>query len=145
MSAYLALTDGSTTSSSETLAANSGWTRLEVTYTNNTSASQRVRARLMTTTAGTAYMDCVQVEKAPTASRYNLIENGDFRYAGGWSSSTGRVSLSKAAPELDATVYKMTGDPLQNICHHFPCHRHRIGAAAGIQQNILQDLFLFLP
>jgi RHS repeat-associated protein len=110
------LNDGSTTVTSETLAANSGWTRLEVSYTNTSSAAKSVTARLMTAAAGTTYMDCVQVEKAPTASRYNLIENGDFTYSGyAWSSNTGRTTVTAAnktpAPQLDTYVYKMTGNP----------------------------------
>ena len=114
--AYLALTDGSTTVVSETLAANSGWTRLEVSYTNTSSAAKSVTARLMTAAAGTTYMDCAQVEKAPTASRYNLIENGDFTYSGyAWNTSTGRTTVTAAnkapAPQLDVNVYKMTGNP----------------------------------
>ena len=57
-------------------------------------------------------MDCVQVEKAPTASRYNLVENGDFRYATAWSATSGRTTLSpSAAPQLSTNVYQMTGDP----------------------------------
>lgn len=114
--AYLALHDGSTTVVSETLAANSGWTRLEVSYTNTSSAAKSVTARLMTAAAGTTYMDCAQVEKAPTASRYNLIENGDFTHSGyAWNTSTGRTTVTAAnkapAPQLDVNVYKMTGNP----------------------------------
>ena len=114
--AYLALHDGSTTVVSETLAANSDWTRLEVSYTNTSSAAKNVTARLMTAAAGTTYMDCVQVEKAPTASRYNLIENGDFVYSGyAWNTSTGRTTVTATnkapAPQLDVNVYMMTGNP----------------------------------
>lgn len=114
--AYLALNDGSTTVTSETLAANSGWTRLEVSYTNTSSAAKSVTARLMTAEAGTTYMDCAQVEKAPTASRYNLVENGDFTHSGyAWSSSTGRTTVTSddkaPAPQLDTYVYSMTGNP----------------------------------
>ena len=114
--AYLALHDGSTTVVSETLAANSDWTRLEVSYTNTSSAAKSVTARLMTAAAGTTYMDCAQVEKAPTASRYNLIENGDFTYSGyAWNTSTGRTTVTAAnkapAPQLDTYVYSMTGNP----------------------------------
>lgn len=114
--AYLALHDGNTTVTSETLAANSGWTRLEVSYTNSSSAAKSVTARLMTEAAGTTYMDCAQVEKAPTASRYNLVENGDFTHSGyAWSSSSGRTAVSSGdkapAPQLDVNVYKMVGNP----------------------------------
>ena len=114
--AYLALHDGSTTVTSEALAANSGWTRLEVSYTNTSAGAKNVTARLMTEKAGTTYMDCAQVEKAPTASRYNLIENGDFTYSGyAWNTSTGRTTVAAAqkvpAPQLDTNIYTMTGNP----------------------------------
>ena len=109
--AYLELSDGSSTVTGEMLAANSGWTRLEVSYTNSTNSSKTVAARLMTAQAGTTYIDCVQVEKAPTASRYNLIENGDFRSDTAWSASTGRTTADAAAPQLSNNVYSITGSP----------------------------------
>ncbi len=107
---YLALYDGSSTVTSETLPANSGWTRLQVSYTNTSGNDKTVYPRLMTAAAGTAYMDCVQVELAPTASRVNLVENGDFRFTTGWSSTAGRTTSSTiAAPQLSSNVYKLTG------------------------------------
>ena len=108
-SAYLAWWDGSGTVEGEILKANSDWTRLEVTYTATT--SKILTPHLLTDDAGTVYIDCVQVEKAPTASRYNLVDDGDFRYADSWSSSAGLTTLSAAAPELEGTVYQMTGNP----------------------------------
>ena len=108
-SAYLAWWDGSGTVEGEILKANSDWTRLEVTYTATT--SKILTPHLLTDDAGTVYIDCVQVEKAPTASRYNLVDDGDFRYADSWSSSAGLTTLSAAAPELEGTVYQMNGDP----------------------------------
>ena len=100
----------------ESIPANQNWTRVEYSYTNNTTAAQSVHAFFLTTGAGTTYVDCVQVEKAPTASRYNLIENGDFAYSDyAWNTSTGRTTVTadnKApAPQLDVNVYKMTGNP----------------------------------
>ena len=95
--------------SSEQLAANKGWTRLQVSYTNSSSSAQTVTAQLMNAAAGTTYMDCVQVEMAPTASRYNLIVNGDFRFANAWSSSGGRSAETAAAPQLSTNVYKLNG------------------------------------
>ena len=111
MTAYLALTDGSTTKVSETLSANSDWTRLEVSYTNTGSSSKNVTARVLTTSAGTAYIDCVQVEKAPTASRYNLVDNGDFSSTTAWSSTGIPTEITPAAPQLSANVYQCTGNP----------------------------------
>ena len=86
---------------------NQDWTRLQVSYTAE--AQTTLTARILTEEAGTVYLDCAQVEKAPAASRYNLIENGDFRGNNGWSSSAGRTTLTAAAPELSADVYTMTG------------------------------------
>ncbi len=122
-SAYLDLNDGSATVTSETLGSNKDWTRLEVSYTNNAASDKTVSARLMTTAATTAYIDCAQVEQAVTASRYNLIENGDFRYTGspayGWT-GTGLTSIrdiwietdSTAAGQLDNSAFQLKGDPL---------------------------------
>ena len=112
-SAYLALHDGTAAVTSEILAKDSGWTRLEVSYTADT--AKTLTARLMTTDAGTVYMDCVQVEKAETASRYNLIQNGDFRDTAYWSSVSGITTVAAAeieavpALELDESVYQLTG------------------------------------
>ena len=49
--------------------------RIEMTFTTQSDVTQlKVFARLQS--KGTAYVDCIQLEKQPTASRYNLIENG---------------------------------------------------------------------
>ena len=114
---YLAIGGGSAGyHRGERIPANQDWTRVEYSYTNNTTAAQNVHAFFLTTGAGTTYVDCVQVEKAPTASRYNLIENGDFAYAdNAWNTNAGRTTITadnKApAPQLDANVYEMTGNP----------------------------------
>jgi len=100
------------TKTSETLPANSDWTRLEVSYTNATAASQSLRPRVHTDNGGGAtYIDCVQLENAPTASRYNLIQNGDFRNGtAGWTGDGYTlVQGSAAAPQLEATAAKVTG------------------------------------
>ena len=112
--AYLSLNDGTTSVKSEPLAKNSGWTRLEVSYTNQSSETKSVTARLVTDEACTINLDCVQVEKAPTASRYNILQNGDFSYSDyAWSSNTGRTTAEAKAPanQLDANVYTLTGNP----------------------------------
>ena len=110
--ARLEFYNGTTVYASEVLPANSGWTRLQVTYTNTTTASQTVSARLTTYGVGTTYMDCAQWEIAPTASRYNLAQNGDFRHSDyGWSDLTGRTTKSPSpGPELSTNCYKIKGD-----------------------------------
>ena len=124
--AYLEIIDNANvTVSSRTLAANSDWTRMEVTYTNNTYTNRAMRVRLMTETAGTVYMDCVQLEKAPTASRYNLIDNGDFEALINWTASAGagtniqRVTKPASTDnrtrlelgQLGDYAYQFTGNP----------------------------------
>ena len=109
--AYLVIWNGSTSTYSESLPANSDWTRLEVSYT--ASGTQNLTPRLLIGGAGTAYLDCVQMEKAPTASRYNLVENGDFRTTSDWSSSSGRTTLTSGAPQLSNNVYQMIGSPTE--------------------------------
>ena len=111
--AKLTIHSGAVLSTSNVLGSNSGWTRLETSYTNTSSAAILLTARLITTGTGTTYMDCVQVEQAATASRYNLVQNGDFRTSSDWSTSAGRTTLTSGAPQLSNTVYQMTGNPHQ--------------------------------
>ena len=114
--AYLAITGGRETVRSEELAANSDWTRLQISYTNNSSAEESVRCRLAVIGHGVTYMDCVQFEKAAAASRFNLVANGDFRYTGCWN-STNRITLDgdnevpAPARELNNVAHKVTGSP----------------------------------
>ena len=98
---------------SDTQDTGSGWVRLEVSYTNPSKDAITIYPLIILGDAGYAYVDCVQVELSAGASRYNLIENGDFRVSGYWSSSCGiRTTLSDlAAPQLSDNVYKMTGSP----------------------------------
>ena len=120
MTAYLALAEGATVlAKSDPIKANTNWTRLEVSYTNDTSASKTIRAQLMSNTAGTVYMDCTQVEATETASRYNLIEDGDFCYSSSyWSMSqycdsneTVVTTTDKATPLLSGDAFQIVGDP----------------------------------
>lgn len=121
--------------SSEVLPAGSGWTRLEVHYTNSSETSDTLTVRLITEGTGSTYMDCVQLEDTPTASRYNLIQNGDFRsnntfwtvnetLADGETSKIGLHDLTDggenidpdiAAPQLDGNVFRFTGDPTKEL------------------------------
>ncbi len=97
------------TAQSQVLKANSDWTRLEVTYTANAAGS--ITPALVT--EGTAYMDCVQLEKTAAASRYNLLEYGDF--SSGVTGWTGEgfvaATADSAAPQLDSAVLSVTGEP----------------------------------
>ena len=99
--------------------ANSGWERVEMSYTNPTNSAQRIYLLILTYEVGVFYVDCVQFETMPTASRYNLIQNGDFRVSGSpaqnWTGSgTGSSDIrtttgTTAAPQLDTNVMKLEG------------------------------------
>ena len=108
---HLDLYGTSVVASSETLTSNSGWTRLEVSYTATSNTT--LKARILIEGSGTIFADCVQVEAAPSASRYNLVQNGDFRFNTSWSSTGGYTTPSIVSPaaELDARAYKLIGSP----------------------------------
>lgn len=102
------------------------WERHEVTYTNTSSENVTGCAQLYGRAGAQVYMDCVQVEKAPTPSRYNLVENGDFRHSSGWTISANCTSAdtyttvsgeTHPAKELQNTYFKVTGNPakIKNI------------------------------
>ena len=104
---------------SETLSSGSDWTRLQVSYTNTTGAAVTVVPVIRNLGNGDVHVDCVQMEYAPTASRYNLIQNGDFRNGlNGWT-ATGTtvddelvtIAGEAAAEQLDDTFYAFLGNP----------------------------------
>ena len=104
---------------SATLPANQDWTRLEVSFTNPVSYAMDMMAFVQVQGgSGNVYVDCVQLEQAPTASRYNLIQNGDFTNGTtGWektylNTSDGVVTApSAAASMLNTAAMKITGSP----------------------------------
>lgn len=104
---------------SETLSSSSDWTRLQVSYTNTTGAAVTVVPVIRNLGNGDVHVDCVQMEYAPTASRYNLIQNGDFRNGlNGWTATgttadDGLVTVAgeAAAEQLDDTFYAFLGNP----------------------------------
>ena len=110
-SAYLQMWDGSGSAKSTVLSGAHDWTRLEVTYT---AATENLKLGLMTEKAGTVYMDCVQLETMPTASRYNLVQNGDFSDSANWTASE-NTTLSIVAdnpssvPQLNEDTWKVVG------------------------------------
>ena len=117
---YMMLVNRGDMSAQQTTATSGStdWHRAEVSYTNTTNSNITVCAQLFGVAGTQVYMDCAQVEKAETASRYNLVENGDFRYGiTSWTKSAGctstetSISATSAAYELDNTVYKFEGDP----------------------------------
>jgi len=96
------------------------WQRLQVSYTNNTDATQSIYAQLTTETAVTFYADCLQREFAATASRFNMLGNGDFHLSDYlWAkvnceSTEGAATQPSGAPQLNDTVYQITGNPEKN-------------------------------
>lgn len=97
-----------------TPASNSEWARIQINYTNTTSSDQQVYAAIRA--RGTSYLDCVQVEQMPTASRYNLVNNSDFASSDGWTltnlvSGTDVITTApETSPALDSNAYKITGE-----------------------------------
>lgn len=108
---------------SEAVVSDEEWTRVEVTYTHPASAQTAVMYPcLQSCGKGYAYFDAVQCEQSANASRYNLIENGDFTWSDpeagsmfGWHAGVGTgargESSTSAAPQTDRHVYAVTGDP----------------------------------
>ncbi len=68
-----------------------GWVRLTATYTPEADISCRVTVMRYGLTAGSAYADCLQLEKGEAASTYNIIDNGSFEH------STPNVSIPGSA------------------------------------------------
>ena len=106
---------GSTNPNSwETIQAASEWQRVQINHTNNTLENHPIYGFI--TVSDEAYIDCVQLEKSPTASRYNLMENGDFTANSGWTGTglatgDGISAPTEAASWLRGNAYKITGDP----------------------------------
>ena len=108
---------------SESVVSDEEWTRVEVTYTHPASAQTAVMYPcLQSCGKGYAYFDAVQCEQSANASRYNLIENGDFTWSDpeagsmfGWHAGVGTgargESSTSAAPQMDTHVYAVAGDP----------------------------------
>ena len=108
---------------SEAVVSDEEWTRVEVTYTHPASAQTAVMYPcLQSCGKGYAYFDAVQCEQSANASRYNLIENGDFTWSDpeagsmfGWHAGVGTgargESSASAAPQTDTHVYAVAGDP----------------------------------
>ena len=101
---------------SEELSGATDWKRLQVSYTNN--GDQAITIQPLFCGTGEAYLDCVQLEYMPTASRFNLLNNGDFQYDGQWTPTNsetgdGRTTVANSAPKLDSTAYTMTGNALK--------------------------------
>ena len=118
---------GSTTPVATTVAANSSdWQRIEVTYTHPATSTAAPLVACLSADSGTVWFDCVQLEQSATASRYNIVEDGDFRFHGSttanhyaWlpgahcTATEKRTALpageKAAAPHMNTTAYTITG------------------------------------
>jgi len=67
-------------------AIDNGWQRVSHTF-NIASAGEYDVVFSLDNAPGTAYVDCVQLEKGETLSDFNLVENGGFDSARKWSGS----------------------------------------------------------
>lgn len=109
-------TGSSTAVYSETVTTSGNWKRVEVSYTNNSTSAQTVYAFFRGSNGAQAYLDCVQLEQSPTASRYNLLQNGDFRQGTtGWTASgtgtgDGLSTLTGDIGQLNSTAYRLSGN-----------------------------------
>lgn len=111
---------------SERLHGTNDWERYEITFTVPDNIYYYY-FYIKLFSAGTVYADCAQLEKNELSSRYNLVENGDFRYgtdseqgAYDWNKGTycatseQRTSLSvglSGIPGFDSHAYKISGSP----------------------------------
>lgn len=72
-----------------TVPASSDWQRFSYTFTVPTTATTnnvRIKLSLPAGSSGTVYSDCIMLEKASGANRYNLVENADFTSGlAGWT------------------------------------------------------------
>ena len=111
---------GSETVSLTPIPIGTGFVRYEVSYTNSTGNAVQATPFLLAGESIGAYFDDVQLEKMPTASRYNLVYNSDFTQGlSGWTSDQNNsVNMfvpsqvqNSAAPQLDGNVLTITGVP----------------------------------
>lgn len=119
----LEIDGGNVVAVSKVINTNQDWQRIEISYTHPMGGgAASLKWQVQNSSSGNAYFDCVQIEQMPTASRYNLIENGDFSYLTNqmpyhWTKDAtggtagGRITITggKAADHLDAFVYRITG------------------------------------
>lgn len=133
-SAYIWLEDGTDvevtfgdTSVWRLAAETNGWTRIQISYTNEEPVIRAVYPKFKVR-LGTIYVDCVQIEKATAASPYNELENGDFlpnnsTNANGWGDGAGGAisnyyaDVNAANLLLSAGAVGFIGNP--NAERHF--------------------------
>ena len=93
------------------------WQRIELTTTLDASKTHIV-ALGIDGSAATAYFDCIQLEKSPSANAYNMLENSSLSNTGeGWyTNSASQVSSvtytdnDPTRPDFITNGYRMTGN-----------------------------------
>ncbi len=70
---------------------NNGWQRISVTKEFAGAGSYTVNLKLGNA-SGTAYFDCIQLEKGDTPSEYNMIQNSSIRSGASWNGDYSVVS-----------------------------------------------------
>ncbi|MBE6920297.1 MAG: DNRLRE domain-containing protein [Ruminococcaceae bacterium] len=103
---------------SEVIPAGKDWARYQISYTNNSTVTDSIQCFIYVHDLGAVYMDCVQAEWASTASRYNLLDNGNFRFGDyAWvrcddmTTTDQYTGATPPIPQLDTCVYSITGSP----------------------------------
>ncbi|MBE6683627.1 MAG: DNRLRE domain-containing protein [Ruminococcaceae bacterium] len=86
-------------------AINNGWRRISVTKTFASAGSNIVSVSL-DNASGTAYIDCIQLEKSETPSDYNFIENSGIESVDRW---TGSYTLADGMSDTNGA--KLNGNP----------------------------------
>ena len=100
---------------SETVTGTNDWQRYQVTFTIPAdSASNTVSAEFgIANETGTAYFDCLQLEKGSIANRYNLVENPGFAYGGAqpnfWSKCADCDSYDSAMGAYGRNTFRING------------------------------------
>ncbi len=102
-----------------------GWQRIHVTFTVPKGASLRVAPMLYNAT-GTAYFDCLQLEKNSTVNSYNLLENASFeKGADSW------------------TAYNCdSGDAVSTARYNTGSHSYKLVGTSGTDKYIRQTVYV---
>ena len=94
-------------------AVENGWRRVDTRfYVPANATTVELRAGLAQTSVGTAYFDCLQLEKSNVLGRYNLLQNSGFEQSGGWigtyiNPSTDKVVVTDTM--FGSKAYQLTG------------------------------------
>ena len=103
-------TSGEYTVTYSSLKRTAAWERLSLTVYVPAGTPSIQAILCLTQVSGTAWFDCVQLEKGEAASEYNLIENAFFdNGAAGWAGSTGSIGAVSGAPAGIQKAVTLTG------------------------------------